>query len=273
MRVSINFLIITLLCLSVAASAQDKSSQSGSLHGLVADARLKYKASTGEIEYGSHRYRMVEVAGGSFDMGATSEQVRPWRDEKPVHRVTLSSYHIGQTEVPQWLWVVVMGNNPSNCKGDNLPVEHVSWDDCQEFLGRLNNLTGQLFMLPTEAQWEFAARGGNRSRGFQYSGSDGIGAVAWYEDNSDGRTHEVGLKGGNELDLYDMSGNVCEWCNDWYGDYPRHSVTNPNGASYGSKRVQRGGNVLLPPDCCRVADRWSDKPTWDIGYLGFRLAM
>lgn len=239
-----------------------------------ATAKLTYNSSTGELVYGSHSYKMVYVEGGSFDMGATPEQVEPDSNEKPVHRVTLSSYHIGQTEVPQWLWVAVMGSNPSNWKGDNLPVEMVSWNDCQEFLGKLNNMTGQLFMLPTEAQWEYAARGGNRSRGFQYSGSDGLGAVAWYENNSGGRTHEVGLKSPNELGLYDMSGNVFEWCNDLSGTYPSYSVTNPKGASSGSGRVCRGGSwANISPVDCRVAFRLFNTPENRDIIFGFRLAL
>ncbi len=237
-------------------------------------AKLTYNTSTGELVYGTHRYRMVYVEGGSFSMGATPEQVDPDDDEKPVHRVTLSSYSIGQTEVPQWLWVAVMGSNPSYWKGNNLPVEQVSWNDCQEFLGKLNNLTGMFFSLPTEAQWEYAARGGNRSRGFQYSGSDGLGAVAWYGDNSGGRTtHEVGMKGPNELGLYDMSGNVWEWCHDRYGGYPYNSVTNPKGASTGSNRVYRGGSWNRLPGGCRVANRVSLTPDYRCDDLGFRLAL
>ncbi len=236
-------------------------------------AKLTYNSSTGELVYGTHRYRMVYVEGGTFSMGATPEQVNPESDEKPVHRVTLSSYSIGQTEVPQWLWEAVMGSNPSYWKGANLPVEQVSWNDCQEFLGKLNNLTGMFFSLPTEAQWEFAARGGNRSRGYQYSGSDGLGAVAWYDDNSNSRNHEVGMKGPNELGLYDMSGNVWEWCHDWWGTYPDYSVTNPKGASTGSIRVYRGGGRRNSPWDCRVAIRYGITPDYRNYGLGFRLAL
>ncbi|MBQ8608093.1 MAG: SUMF1/EgtB/PvdO family nonheme iron enzyme, partial [Bacteroidaceae bacterium] len=172
-------------------------------------------------------FTMVRVEGGTFRMGATSEQVNPYNDEKPVHSVTLSSYSIGQTEVTQALWKAVMGSNPSRFRGDNLPVERVSWNDCRTFIRKLNALTGRTFRLPTEAEWEFAARGGNQSQGYQYSGSNNLGSVAWYDSNSGDKTHPVATKSANELGLYDMSGNVWEWCQDWYGSYSSSSQTNP----------------------------------------------
>ena len=150
---------------------------------------------------------MVYVSGGTFTMGATSEQGSDAYDwEKPAHSVTLSGYYIGKYEVTQELWKAVMGSNPSRFKGDNLPVEQVSWDDVQEFLRKLNAMTGKRYRLPTEAEWEFAARGGNSSRGYKYSGSNSLGSVAWYYDNSGSRTHAVGTKSPNELGIYDMSG-------------------------------------------------------------------
>ncbi len=164
-------------------------------------------------------------------------------DEKPVHSVTLSDYMIGETEVTQALWRAVMGSNPSYYKGDYLPVERVSWEDCQEFISKLNSLTRQRFRLPTEAEWEYAARGGSKSRGYKYSGSDNLGDVAWYYENSGDKTHSVKTKDSNELGLYDMSGNVWEWCEDFYDEnaYSSHSSTNPKGPSSGSWRVYRGG--------------------------------
>ncbi|MBQ0015371.1 MAG: formylglycine-generating enzyme family protein, partial [Bacteroidales bacterium] len=150
---------------------------------------------------------MVEVSGGTFKMGATSEQGSDaWNDEKPVHNVTLSSYYIGLTEVTQELWQAVMGSNPSYFKGLYRPVENVSWDDCQTFISRLNSLTGKNFRLPTEAEWEFAARGGTKSRGYKYSGSNTLDDVAWHVGNSGDKTHDVGTKAPNELGIYDMSG-------------------------------------------------------------------
>lgn len=236
--------------------------------------KLKYDSSTCELVYGSHRYKMVYVEGGSFDMGATPEQVSLKEDEKPVHRVTLSSFYIGQTEVPQWLWKAVMGRNPSCWKGDNLPVETVSWSDCQKFLRKLNSITGEHFLLPTEAQWEYAARGGNKSKGYRYSGSNELGAVGWYAADSGNRTHDVGLKASNELGLYDMSGNVMEWCSDWYGDYPNGSVINPTGAATGSDRVCRGGNWWRAETNCRLAYRSYGDPVLTCNeYHGLRLVM
>ena len=152
-------------------------------------------------------FEMARVEGGTFRMGATSEQEdEADSDETPVHSVTLSGYYIGKTEVTQALWQAVMGSNPSRFKGSDLPVECVSWNDCQEFIKKLNRLTGRNFRLPTEAEWEFACRGGNNSRGYKYSGSNDIDNVAWYWDNSGEKTHPVGTKAPNELGIYDMSG-------------------------------------------------------------------
>ena len=176
------------------------------------------------IYVGDVNIEMVKVEGGTFDMGATKEQEEPWDSEKPVHKVTLSSFSIAKTEVTQELWQAVMGNNPSYFKGSNLPVEVVSWNDCQEFIRKLNAMTGYNFRLPTEAEWEFAARGGNKSQHYQYSGSNDVGSVAWYGDNSGGKTHPVATKAPNELGIYDMSGNVWEWCEDWYGSYSSNAT-------------------------------------------------
>lgn len=215
---------------------------------------------------------MVFVSGGTFTMGATSEQgSNVYDNEKPAHHVTLSSYYIGKYEVTQAEWKAVMGSNPSNFKGDDLPVEQVSWNDCQEFIRKLNALTGKNFRLPTEAEWEFAARGGNNSRGYKYSGSDNISSVAWYDDSS--KTHPVGQKSPNELGLYDMSGNVWEWCQDREGTYPSSAQTNPTGPISGSRRVCRGGGWYGNAWYCRVSFRGSSTLYNRDNFLGLRLAM
>ena len=217
---------------------------------------------------------MVYVSGGTFTMGGTSEQGSDAKsDEKPTHSVTLSSYYICKYEVTQALWRAVMGSNPSLDKGDNLPVECVSWDDCQTFINRLNSYTGRNFRLPTEAEWEFAARGGNYSRHYKYSGSNYIGDVAWYDNNSGNRTHPVGSKQPNELGLYDMSGNVYEWCSDWYGSYSSYSQNDPTGPNSGSERVLRGGSWIFIARYCRSSIRSNYTPGYSNGYLGLRLVL
>ncbi|MBO4802774.1 MAG: SUMF1/EgtB/PvdO family nonheme iron enzyme [Bacteroidaceae bacterium] len=219
-------------------------------------------------------FNMIFVEGGTFTMGATLEQGSDaWDDEKPGHQVTLSSYYIGETEVTQALWKAVMGSNPSSFKGENRPVESVSWDDCKTFIRKLNSLTGKNFRLPSEAEWEFAARGGNKSQGYKYSGSNTLGNVAWYFDNSGIETHSVKSKSPNELGIYDMSGNVWEWCQDWYGSYSSSSQTNPTGASSGSYRVSRGGGWNGDAGNCRVSLRFNFSPGHRNFYLGLRLAL
>ena len=223
-------------------------------------------------------FRMKPVGAGSFDMG--SESGPDW--EKPVHRVTLTSdYYMGETEVTQELWEAVMGSNPSYHKGGRRPVEKVSWNDCQTFLEKLNSLTagrrpaGRSFRLPTEAEWEYAARGGSKSRGYTYAGSNDLNAVAWYKENSGSgnNTHDVAGKAANELGLYDMSGNVWEWCQDWYGDYPSSSQTNPTGPFNGSYRVYRGGSCCVSAAYCELVTRIREAPTNCYSILGLRLVL
>ena len=217
---------------------------------------------------------MAYVEGGSFMMGATSEQGSDaYNDEKPVHQVTLSSFYIGRFEVTQEEWEAVRGDNPSFCKGARLPVENVSWEDCQYFIRELNNMTGRRFRLPTEAEWEYAARGGNRSMGYKYSGSNDIGQVAWYYDNCSDGTHEVGTKVPNELGLYDMSGNVWEWCQNWYGAFSSSAQMNPLGPSSGSYRVRRGGCWSGNAGNCRVSSRSYYVPSYRYHFSGLRLAL
>jgi len=238
------------------------------------DSVLPVGSRSGVYTVGNVSFRMIRVEGGTFQMGATSEQSSDaYSDESPVHGVTLSSFCIGETEVTQGLWEAVMGSNPSKWKGAGLPVEQVSWKDCQEFISRLNAKTGASFRLPTEAEWEYAARGGQKSVGYKYSGSDNISDVAWYDGNSGGQTHPVKGKKANELGIYDMSGNVWEWCQDWYGVYSGGSQTNPGGASSGSYRVFRGGSWNSNARSCRVSIRNFNSPVTRNYNLGLRLAL
>ena len=221
------------------------------------------------------KFNMIRIEGGTFTMGANEGDSEADSDEQPAHQVTLSSYSIGETVVTQALWEAVMGNNPSYFIGANHPVEKVSWDDCQEFIRKLNEKTNRKFRLPTEAEWEFAARGGNKGKDkkYKYAGSNTIGNVAWYDRNSKDETHPVAQKQPNELGLYDMSGNVWEWCQDWYGKYSNNSQTNPTGPESGANRMQRGGSWLNYSRYCRTSFRDYYSPSFRHYYLGLRLAL
>ena len=226
-------------------------------------------------------FKMRRVIGGTFTMGATSEQTGAQSYEYPTHRVTLSDYWIGETEVTQALWKAVTGYSPASDYlswsssyglGDNYPAYSISYVDVQSFITQLNSLTGCTFRMPTEAEWEYAARGGSQSKGYLYSGGNTIGDVAWYEDNSSGKTHPVAQKAPNELGLYDMSGNVKEWCSDWYGSYMASDQTNPTGPASGSYRVVRGGSWRIDARSCRSAFRYRYEPGSRYCSLGLRLA-
>ena len=219
-------------------------------------------------------FKMVTVEGGLFDMG-TDEHFEDDSDEKPMHKVQLESFSIGETEVTQKLWTAVMGDNPSSDKSDNLPVNMVSWEDCQTFIAKLNELTGMKFRLPTEAEWEYAARGGKNSKGYIYSGSNHVEDVAWYEANSKKKTYKVKSKLSNELGLYDMGGNVWEWCQDWYDSnyYAKSSDKNPGGPLSGTYKVARGGSWSSFGSRCRVTYRDFNLPTDVSASYGLRLAL
>lgn len=236
---------------------------------LKPQTRATWNQSTNTLNVNGISYRMIPVQGGTFQMGSNDGE----SGEKPVHSVTLSSYYIGQTEVTQALWKAVMGSNPSYFKGDNRPVEKVSWNDCQTFINKLNRLTGERFRLPTEAEWEFAAKGGRQSRGFEYSGNTNIDYVAWYDGNSGSKTHPVATKSPNELGIYDMTGNVLEWCQDWYGRYSSSSQTNPTGPTSGLNRVIRGGSWFIIAGGCRSAYRGDGAPDYRDNFIGLRLAL
>ena len=206
-------------------------------------------------------FNMIEVKGGRFNMGGTAEQYNCEDVEFPIHVVSLKDYYIGETEVTQALWQAVMGSNPSGFQGnDKLPVERVTWQECQDFVNKLTTLTGITFRLPTESEWEYAARGGIYTHYYVYSGSNNIDDVAWYS-KSKGKTHDVKTKQPNELGIYDMSGNVWEWCQDWFGDYSDAPQTDPEGPEEGSNRVKRGGSWYDNARHCRVSFRYYGTPT------------
>jgi formylglycine-generating enzyme required for sulfatase activity len=200
---------------------------------------------------------MCFVEGGTFMMGSDASDAQA--DEQPVHSVTLSDYYIGQTEVTQHLWQAVMGsgNNPSATKGNNLPVTNITWDEAQVFVQKLSEMTGMRFRLPTEAEWEYAARGGERSKGYTYAGSDNIDEVGWYNGNSGNTPHAVGQKQPNELGIYDMTGNIWEYCFDWHTPYSAQAQTNPTGAATGEKHVLRGGCYHYDSKNCTNTNRHS----------------
>lgn len=243
------------------------------------------------ISIGNISFAMIRVDGGSFTMGATKEQESDGDpSESPAHQVTLSSFHIGETEVTQELWEAIMGNNPSSFKGPKLPVDHINWNDCQLFINKLNQQTGLSFRLPTEAEWEFAARGGNKNRNSKFSGSNDVEAVAWFWKNSGKKRlngewnyskirpnncmpHNVKSKKANELGLYDMSGNLWEWVEDWSGDYTPSAQNNPKGPISGDWRVIRGGGWDSESSDCRVSRRRDYSPEGRSNFLGLRIAL
>jgi formylglycine-generating enzyme required for sulfatase activity len=218
---------------------------------------------------------MVKVQGGTFTMGCTAKQGDCAAASKPSHTVTVSTFYISKFDVTQAQWEAVMGTNPShfnNCP--NCPVENVSWNDAMAFIAKLNAKTGKKYRLPTEAEWEFAARGGNNSKGYKYAGGNDIDAVAWYKGNSGGKTQPVGQKQPNELGLYDMTGGVWQWCSDWRDDkyYAISPANDPRGPASGEVRVARGScwNDIIQN--CSVSLRGSDAPSVPHDVIGFRLA-
>jgi formylglycine-generating enzyme required for sulfatase activity len=229
---------------------------------------------------------MIKVVGGTFWMGCSKEQQSSCgSDENPVHSVMVNSFKISKHEITQTQWELIMGTTvrqqrdkanatlPLGDKGDNYPMYYVSWTEAQEFISRLNAATGKNYRLPTEAEWEYAARGGNQSQGYKYSGSNKLSEVAWFTDNSNNQTHTVGTKKANELDIHDMNGNVWEWCLDWYGNYSIPSQQNPTGASSGSNRVSRGGGWDNYANYCRVTTRSNRSPDYRGSDLGFRIVL
>ena len=230
--------------------------------------------------------RMIYVEGGTFTMGCTSEQGGDCdSDESPNRRTTVNSFYMGMLEVTQSQWEKVMGTSvyqqrnkanpewPMEGTGPDYPMYYVSWEEAKEFCARLSRQTGKTYRLPTEAEWEYAARGGKKAEGTKYSGSNYLGSVAWYTDNSSSSTHPCGTKQANALGIYDMSGNVLEWCEDWYGNYLSYDTNNPKGASSGQYRVLRGGSWYNSASYCRVASRDYNTPDNRGGDGGFRVVL
>ena len=223
-------------------------------------------------------FKMIYVKGGSFNMGIAPE--RGSLDADPIHMVTLTNdYWIGETEVNQELWVAIMGSNPSIFKGDNLPVNNVSWNDCQEFIQNLNALTNNTYRLPTEAEWEYAARGGQKTQGYKYAGGNDVSNVAWYNNNSGGIVHPIKTKQPNELGIYDMTGNVTEWCQDFFGKYLGGLQIDPTGPKHTPRHVLRGGDYQdivysnWIGGWLRVNRRCGDKSKHSFSAYGFRLVL
>ena len=294
---------------AVRGDKESKQTVTVAQSGGDTNVKLQFELKNKTFTVNGVSFEMVAVKGGTFTMGCTREQGGDCDDdERPSHSVTLSDYYIGKYEVTvalfrafvnetgyrtdadkggwsyiwngsEWEkksgvnWRCDVNGKVRGSSEDNHPVIHVSWNDAVEFCNWLKQKTGANFRLPTEAEWEYAARGGAKSRGYKYSGSNSIGDVAWYGDNSGSKTHAVGTKSPNELGIYDMSGNVWEWCEDWYGDYSGGSQTNPKGPSSGSSRVRRGGSCYYGVKNCRVSYRSSDSPDNSDSFLGFRVVL
>lgn len=267
----ISLMIALLPIIAFAQNAEEKVKKSGNNQTPV---EWEHSKASKEVIIQRLIKNMVYVEGGTFTMGATSEQGGDVLDrEKPAHQVTLSSFYIGKYEVTQEEWEAVMGSNPSSFKGAKRPVESVSWSDCSQFIIMLNSLTGKNFRMLTEAEWEYAARGGHIGNGYKYAGSNILDDVSWSHFTSSDTTHEVGKLGSNELGLYDMSGNVWEWCSDWYGCYEYREQSNPTGPSTGFDRVFRGGSWYSDAWICRLPFRSCKSPDYTSDQVGLRLAL
>ena len=216
---------------------------------------------------------MVSVPAGTFSMGAPSSDNDAADNEMPQHQVTLAAYKICKYEVTQEVWIAVMGSNPSSVNGNKLPVTDITYDDCLAFITKLNAMTRLNYRLPTEAEWEYAAIGGVAQAVYKYAGGNTLRDVCWAASNSENKTHEVGGKQANQLGLYDMSGNVAEWCLDWYGVYSSEAQTNPTGPTTGSRRVLRGGSRMDQASGVRVTSRSYAVPTTKNNYTGLRLVL
>ncbi len=286
----LNLILLTMLALiSFNACSKDDDKEEATDETKPDEIKLE----TFEENVNGVTFTMIAVQGGSFNMG-TNQDVKKGDlnndDEKPEHKVTLDSYYIAETEVTQQLWQAVMGNNPSTYKGEQRPVENVTYKQCLQFVGKLKTLTGKSYTLPTEAQWEYAARGGQKSKGFIYAGTNSSRGFWYYETTKEfnaenpylyhiGQHQDVKHSMANELKIYDMSGNVGEWCSDLYAPYPSTPQVNPQGLEpyYGNVRVYRGGSFEYDAFFCRTTCRFyhneETSPDYHFGNLGLRLAL
>ena len=276
MKKAYYFLLMSLVAFPLTILSCTSSAKKGTSSEAPADSTSKEGTANEEkvsFTVKGVTFNMILVKGGTFDMGATSEQGTDAKaDEKPVHSVTLSDYYIAETEVTQALYEAVIGSNPADSVGAELPVVLIEWGDADLFASKLSEITGRKFRLPTEAEWEYAARGGNKSKGFKYAGSNNISDVAWF-NNIEGGSHTVKGKAPNELGIYDMSGNVDEYCADDYAPYSKDSQTDPKcELKDGGDVTVRGGSFVSEASDCRVSRRGSSRG-YVFGSLGFRIAM
>lgn len=237
------------------------------------DSGVTYDSNDKVLSFGPYTYKFVKVNNCRFNMGATEEQAGEAETTESRHRVELFGYYLGSTEVPQWLWKAVMNNNPSINVGDENPVENVSWEECAQFAERLSGLIGRNMGLPTETQMELAMREGKITNDNKYGTTQPLGDVAWYAENSDGHTHKVGQKKPNALGLYDITGNVGEWCADWYGLYPDVEEKEPTGPDNGVKKVYRSASYKSPASDCRTSKRFAETPDYKSPDVGLRLVL
>lgn len=253
----------------------DSTSKNNNASGNSADVNVSESSNVIEIKVGNISFEMIKVKAGNFVMGCTAEQNDACdSDESPYHKVTISKdFYIGKYEVTQELWNAVMGNNPSRFIGFDNPVEMINWNECATFCSELSRITGKQFRIPTEAEWEYAARGGHNATPSKYSGSSFYDNVAWYSGNCESKPHPVGGKTPNELGIYDMSGNVWEWCYDWYGGYSGNTQTDPVGPNSGTYRILRGGSWYENGTSCRITNRRNFNPTNKYYDIGLRIVL
>lgn len=287
MKKILNTILVPVLCILLSGCTDGNSFGDDYMVGTSVQVRGETVSDDRVFTVRGITFHMKLVEGGMFQMGSSADG----NDETPVHSVTITkNYYMGETEVTQALWKAVTGYSPTRDGdswesyyglGDDYPAYYISYEDVQSFLTKLNSLTGQNFRMPTEAEWEFAAKGGTKSKGYTYSGSNTIDDVAWYSDNanyvdssnSNYGTHKVKTKAANELGIYDMSGNVWEWCSDWYDSYSSSAQTDPTGATSSFLPVRRGGDWTRIATYCRCTNRSSSPPFDRYFGLGFRLAL